>query len=419
MPRQLRAPVVVMLGLVTTVCREPSTAPTPITHLPRTLSASETRLVSVSNRFAFTLLREVARQTRDTLPNLFISPLSVTMALGMTYNGAAGTTEAAMRQTLALDPMTTPEVNEAFHGLIDLLRGLDPRVRFQIANSIWYRQEFTVEPAFLDVNRTAYDARVEGLDFASPAAPQRINDWVSTETQGRITRIVPTPLPGDAVMYLINAIYFKGDWTQQFDRARTRPQAFHLSDGTAVSVPTMSTDKPASILTYRDGTVQVADLPYGGRAFSMMVVMPRDSAALDSLVQGLTAEQWNGWVAGLDSASLDVSLPKFTLTNDLLLNSMLTALGMGIAFDCDPPEMADFTRMHVPQEVCISTVKHKTFVDVNEEGTEAGAATAVGIGYTSVPQPIVVDRPFLFAIRENLSGTIMFLGMITNPAQLP
>jgi serine protease inhibitor len=419
MPRQLRAPVVVMLGLVTTVCREPSTAPAPITHLPRPLTASETHLVTVSNQFAFTLLREVARQTRDTLPNLFISPLSVTMALGMTYNGAAGTTEAAMRQTLALDPMTTPEVNEAFHGLIDLLRGLDPRVRFQIANSIWYRQGFTVEPAFVDVNRTAYDARVEGLDFGSPAAPQRINDWVSTETQGRITRIVPTPLPSDAVMYLINAIYFKGDWTQQFDRARTRPQPFHLSDGTAVSVPTMSTDKPASILTYRDGTVQVADLHYGGRAFSMMVVMPRDSAALDSLVQGLTAEQWNGWVAGLDSASLDVSLPKFTLTNDLLLNSMLTALGMGIAFDCDPPEMADFTRMHVPQEVCISTVKHKTFVDVNEEGTEAAAATAVGIGFTSVPQPIVVDRPFLFAIRENLSGTILFLGMITNPAQLP
>jgi serpin B len=419
MPKQLRAPVVVMLGLATTVCREPSTAPTPITHLPRSLSASETRLVSVSNRFAFTLLREVARQTRDTLPNLFISPLSVTMALGMTYNGAAGTTEAAMRQTLALDPMTTPEVNAAFHGLIDLLRGLDPRVRFQIANSIWYRQGFTVEPAFLDVNRTAYDARVEGLDFGSPAAPQRINDWVSTETQGRITKIVPTPLPSDAVMYLINAIYFKGDWTQQFDRARTRPEPFHLSDGTAVRVPTMSTDKPASILTYSDGSVQVADLPYGGRAFSMMVVMPRDSAAIDSLVQSLTADQWNGWVAGLDSASLDVSLPKFTLTNDLLFNSMLTALGMGIAFDCDPPEMADFTRMHVPQEVCITTVKHKTFVDVNEEGTEAAAATAVGIGVTSVPQPIVVDRPFLFAIRENLSGTILFLGMITNPAQLP
>jgi serpin B len=180
----------------------------------------------------------------------------------------------------------------------------------------------------------------------------------------------------------------------------------------------MSTDRPASIRTFTDGVVQVADLPYGGRAFSMTMVMPHDPMALDSLVAGLTAEQWSGWMTGLDSASLDVTLPKFKLVNDLLLNSMLTALGMGIAFDCEPPEMADFTRMHVPQEVCITSVKHKTYVDVNEEGTEAAAATSVGMGVTSAPQPVIIDRPFLFAIRENLSGTILFLGMITNPAVL-
>jgi serpin B len=180
----------------------------------------------------------------------------------------------------------------------------------------------------------------------------------------------------------------------------------------------MSSGETVDLLISGDQAVQVVDLPYGGRAFSMMIVMPPDSTALDSLVAGLTLEQWDGWVAGLDSAEREVSLPKFHLVNDLLLNSTLAALGMSIAFDCLPPEMADFTRMHVPQELCITRVKHKSFVDVNEEGTEAAAVTSVEMGVTSAPQPIFVDRPFLFAIRENLSGTILFMGKITNPALL-
>jgi serpin B len=340
------------------------------------------------------------------------------MALGMAYNGAAGTTEEAMRHTLALEGLTVSQVNEAYHGLIGMLRGLDPRVRFQLANSVWYRLGFTVQPSFLDATRTYFDARVEGLDFASPDASVTINNWVSQQTQGRITTIVEPVLPDDAMMYLINAIYFKGDWTQQFDKRLTRPGPFHLAVGSTVSVPVMSSGETVDLLISGDQAVQVVDLPYGGRAFSMMIVMPRDSTALDSLVAGLTLEQWDGWVAGLDSAEREVSLPKFHLVNDLLLNSTLAALGMSIAFDCLPPEMADFTRMHVPQELCITRVKHKSFVDVNEEGTEAAAVTSVEMGVTSAPQPIVVDRPFLFAIRENLSGTILFMGNITNPALL-
>jgi serpin B len=144
--------------------------------------------------------------------------------------------------------------------------------------------------------------------------------------------------------------------------------------------------------------------------------MPAEPAGIDALVAGLTLEQWDGWIAGLDSAASVVYLPKFVLSSDLLLNATLGALGMGIAFDCDPPEMADFTRMHVPQEVCITRVKHKSFVDVNEEGTEAAAVTAVEVGVTSAPMPIVVDRPFVFAIREALSGTILFVGVMRNPA---
>jgi serine protease inhibitor len=393
----------------------PTTGPL-ITALPRALTSGENKLIAADNRFAFTLLRQVARETGDTLTNLFVSPLSVAMALGMTYNGAAGTTETAMRHTLELEGMTVPEVNDASRSLIALLRGLDPGVRFQIANSIWYRQTFSVEQPFLDANRTYFDAEVAGLDFASPAAPQRINDWVTRQTQGLITDIVASPLPDYAMMYLINAIYFKGDWTNQFDRAHTAPAPFELADGSTVQVPMMHSDGPLRVRAYRDATVDVAELPYGGRAFAMTIVMPHDAAAFDSLVAGLTSEQWDGWVALLDTTRIRVSLPKFRLVNDLSLVSTLKALGMEVAFHCEPPDMADFTRMHQPQEACITDVKHKTYVDVNEEGTEAAAVTSVEIGIVSMPPEILIDRPYLFAIRERLSGTFLFLGAIRNPS---
>ncbi len=413
---QMRLLMIAAVALATATCgpESPITGPV-ITALPRPLTAAEQSLIQADNRLAFKLLRQVAADTRDTLTNLFISPLSVAMALGMTYNGAAGTTEAAMRATLELEGMTLTEVNEAYRSLIDLLRGLDPRVRFQIANSIWYRHDLPVESMFLDVNRTAYDARVEALDFRSPAASQTINDWVKEQTNGLIPEIVETPLPDWALMYLINAIYFKGDWTQQFDKRLTAPRPFHLADGSTTNVAMMTHGAEADVRQLWDPEVQVLELPYGGRAYTMTIVIPRDPAGIDALVAGLTATQWDGWIAALDSSESEVFLPKFTLTNDLLLNSTLAALGMAPAFDCDPPETADFSRM-TPDDVCITRVKHKTYVDVNEEGTEAAAVTAVEVGPTSAPVPIVVDRPFLFAIRENLSGTILFLGVIRNPA---
>ncbi len=415
--RSLIASVVVVAALIAAACGTPESITSPtLTALPRPLTSAEARLIAADNRFAFTLFRAVDQETRDTLPNLFVSPLSVAMALGMTYNGAAGTTEEAMRRTLELEGMSLSEVNEASRSLIALLRGLDPGVRFLIGNSIWYREGFAVEQPFLDANRTYFDAEVAALDFASPAAPQRINDWVTRRTEGLITEIVPSPLPDYAVMYLINAIYFKGDWTQRFDRARTIPAPFHLADGSTVQVPMMRSTGPLRLRASRNADFEVAELPYGGRAFSMIVVMPRDPAALDTLVAGFTAERWNDWVGRLDTTSIDVSLPKFRLVNDLTLVSPLKTLGMGIAFDCQPPEMADFTRMHRPQEACITNVKHKTYVDVNEEGTVAAAVTSVEIGVTSMPPSIVIDRPFLFAIRERLSGTILFLGAIRNPS---
>ena len=238
---------------------------------------------------------------------------------------------------------------------------------------------------------------------------------MSDQTHGKIPTIVPDPIPPYAVAYLINAIYFKGSWTARFDKGLTRPGTFRLVNGAAATVPMMKHGRTVPIGIASVNGVTVLDLPYGGEAFSMTIALPQDAPGIDSLVQGLTEERWRGWVAALDSGSSEVVMPKFTLRYGLTMNDVLAALGMPSAF-CGSAG-TDFTRLNPGGGLCISAVKHKAFVDVNEEGTEAAAATSVEFSTTSVGPPlVVVDRPFVFAIRERLSGTILFLGRVMNPA---
>jgi serpin B len=385
----------------------------PIEQLPRDLSLAEGKLIESDNRFAFNLFREINGLEPET--NVFISPLSAAMALGMAYNGSAGSTREAMQQTLELQEMAPDEVNESYRSLIDLLGNLDPRVEFLLANSIWYRNTMTFEPQFIDLNREFFDAEVSALDFDSPSASQTINGWVNDNTNGKITEIVPAPIPAEMIMYLINAIYFKGDWRYQFDESLTRDAPFELVDGSETTVDMMSYREKSPLRVYTDSDVQVVDLPYGGWAYSMTIILPATAQGIGDVVEGLTQEQWNGWIAALDSASLVVSMPRFQLEYELELNNVLTALGMGVAFS---PDSADFTLLYngPAGRAYISTVTHKTFVDVNEEGTEAAAATSVGVGATSAgPMPIVIDRPFVLAIRERHSGTVLFLGRVMDP----
>lgn len=385
----------------------------PIEDLPRPLTAGEAQLVAADNAFAFRLLGGIA--PTDTATNLFISPLSVGMALGMAFNGAAGGTADAMRQTLGFDGLTRDEINASYRSLIDLLRNLDPSVEFAIANSVWYRSTLTLDSAFLDRTARYFDAAVRPLDFASPDAAATINQWVSDATHARITEIVDPPIPDSMVAYLINAIYFKGTWTYQFPRDATRPGPFHRADGTTRDVPIMHTPKPIPVQYARTSEAEILDLPYGRGAYRMTIVLPGSGVALDTLVDTLTQQQWDGWVAALDSTELLVALPRFQMEYGRSLLDPLEALGMSVAIcrDQGPGMVADFSDMY--PGACISDVKHKTWLDVNEEGTEAAAVTSVEIGLTSAPAGIVIDRPFLFAIREALSGTVVFLGKIGDP----
>lgn len=408
--RSAALPLLLALTLGAAGCGDP-VAPVPkeITELPRQLTVTEQALVTSANAFGFDLFARV--HAAETGPNVFLSPLSASMALGMTLNGAAGTTFDAMRTALHHGESSQEEINAAYRGLLDVLQDLDPRVRFRIANSIWTRQGFPVLPSFYDVLKREFDAEAEELNFSDPAAAERINGWVKDRTQGKIDEIVKAPIPPEVVMYLVNAMYFKGTWTERFDPSATRDRPFTRPDGSTVQAPLMHLE--TTLPYYENATLQAVELPYGGKAYSMVVVLPKPGHALGDLVASLDAGAWNALVDGLHETQVILDLPRFRFSYDAGLKDPLTAMGMGIAFDASA---ADFSRL-TPGRAHISSVLQKTFVEVNEEGTEAAAVTVVTIGVTSAPQRVVmtVDRPFLFAIRERFSGTILFMGTIGDP----
>ncbi len=377
---------------------------------PRELTQAELQVVAAGNEFGIELFKEISRVEGDV--NVFISPISVSMALGMTLNGAEGTTEEAMRDVLAVGDLSREKVNESYKGLIELLLSLDRDVELGLANSIWHRLGMDFKEEFLDLNRTYFDAYITGLDFDDESAAPTINNWVNENTKGRIEEIVDDPISQEMIMFLINVIYFKGTWTYEFDPDETKDDVFILPDGSK---------RPCRMMTqegdfrYR-GTpeFQAVDLPYGKGDFSMVVVLPTESRDLKGLIEGLTDESWGEWLDGFMEQEVTLELPKFTAEYEIGLKEVLTTLGMGIAFD---PTEADFTRLYESPlaRAYISSVKHKTFVKVDESGTEAAAATSVGVGATGLPPWMRVDRPFLFAIRDAHSGTILFIGKIVEP----
>jgi serpin B len=379
---------------------------------PRALTIGEQQLVESSNTFGFELFKEVVDQEGDK--NIFISPLSVSMALGMTLNGADGDTYEAMSETLELAGLTEDEINKSYESLIELLSGLDPEVIFQIANSIWYRQGFPVKESFLDICQQYFDAGAEELDFDDPGAVDTINSWVNENTDGKIEGIVDPPINPLTIMFLINAIYFNGNWKYQFDEQDTRSETFYLTDGSESECQMMV--QHATLSYYRSDTFQAVDLPYGNGKYSMTVLLPAQNNDIDNLIANLNDISWNDWMARLVDQELRLYLPKFTLEYDLLMNDVLKAMGMEVAFT---RWEANFGRMldlgHVEGPLYIDKVKHKTFVKVNEEGTEAAAVTSVEMVLEGAPPSMRVNRPFIFLIRENHSGSILFAGKIVEP----
>ena len=394
-----------------TGCRTNATGPSDGQPIVGQLNTLEKAIAASDNSFGFKLFAQINKNEQNT--NVFISPFSVSMAFGMLLNGANGPTLDSLEQALGDGGMSLNDINTAYENSSTFLTALDAHVTFQNANSIWYRNGFSVLPAFLSVNKTYFDADVDALDFTQPIAVQTINNWVNTKTNGKIPTIIDSAIPPAVVMYLINAIYFKGTWTYAFDTSNTREASFTRGDGSLTTCNFMSQENTYAY--YGDNTLQAIDLPYGDRSFSMTVVLPAVGTSIDQFAAALTQQQWNAIINKLDSAKVDLYLPKFTLNFSKSLKDDLTALGMGIVFD---PSRADLSHISQTEGLSVSDVLHKTYVDVNEEGTEAAAVTSITVVVTVVAElpEMRINHPFIFAIREHQSGTILFIGKVDSPA---
>ena len=372
------------------------------------------RLTAANTRFGFKLYREILKQSGDR--NVFVSGSSVGLALAMAYNGAAGQTQQGMARALELQGLSLDDLNRANAALKTALENPDPKVQLKIANSLWGKKGVDFKPEFIERNKTFYAAEVAALDFASPSAPATINSWVSNNTAGKIDKIVDQ-IDGSSILFLINAIYFKGQWTEAFAKARTAEQPFRSGAGKQKPHPMMS--QSGKYNYYESDKFQAVSLPYGGKRVSMYIFLPAEGSRLAEFHNQLTAENWQAWMSSFRQTDGDIMVPRFKVEYEVDLNDALKALGMTEAFDAD---RADFSGMlQTYQRAFISKVKHKTFAEVNEEGTEAAAVTSVEMRATSLQTPrkrfqMVIDRPFFCAIRDNQTGTVLFMGSITDPS---
>ncbi len=373
----------------------------------------DTRLVTANTAFAFDLFHALREKT--PAENIFISPASVSLALAMTYNGADGETAAAMEDVLQFQGLSVEEVNEAFADLRTILENPDPKVELAIANSLWARSGVDFYEDFLQRNRKYYGAEVAALDFDFPDAAVTMNKWVEEQTKGKIQKLIEPPIHPLTVLFLLNAVYFQADWSEPFDPQQTREVPFHLPNGDSKQHPVMFREGEFPYLE-GDG-FQAVGIPYGknGR-LSMYIFLPGPEQTLQSLYEKLDPAEWNTWLASFQETEGSVGLPRCKFGYEASFNDVLKELGMEIAFD---DTAADFSGMRpVPPRLFIAEVKHKTFVEVDEKGTEAAGATSVEIRLESAPLnrfSMTVDRPFFFSIVDNKTGSILFLGSVTDP----
>jgi serpin B len=365
------------------------------------------QIIQQSNKFGIDLFKATSQTEAD---NLMLSPLSASTALTMLLNGCNNETYNQIHQMLGYEDMTIAEVNETYQSMVRQLLEADPEVQLALANAVWYRQDYIVKPPFLQIMDSSFNAHVEKLDFLLPSALENINGWASDNTNGKIPKVMDE-ISSDAVMFLMNALYFKGSWTQQFDKDQTSMKPFYPENGSPISVPTMFGKIP--VKTYATSDYRAIELTYGRTNFSMVIIVPANS--LPGFLETFDNEDWQNLTDTFDenqnTSEIEVSLPKFKFTYEKVLNDQLASLGMIDAFDSGLADLSGIS----DNDIFVSFVKQNTFVDVNEEGTEAAAVTTIGIVETSMPMPFEINKPFVFAIRERTTNSLLFLGKVIHP----
>ncbi|HKJ80062.1 MAG TPA: serpin family protein [Prolixibacteraceae bacterium] len=378
------------------------------------LDEKSEQLIRADNKFGLEIFQKIVEGSDEE--NVMISPLSISVALAMAYNGADGETKSQMEEVLNLNGLTTEEINTSYKLLLAALQSLDEDVVLEIANAIFYADDFAVKQPFLDINKKSYDARVEALDFRNQESAGVINNWVAGQTYNKIEKIVDQLNPTD-MMILLNAVYFNGNWSKPFDEDGTQLKTFHKTEKEAFEVPMMH--KTNQLEFNKNSLLSFVKLPYGDGNYNMVVLLPNNGNTYEDVLQNLTVSNWQNWMADTEMHDkVVVTMPRFKFEFKMQLKNVLQEMGMSDAFN---PNRSDLTKIADFDDLHISSVLHKSFIDVNETGTEAAAVTSVTVGVTSVNPGeaekiyFTVDKPFVFAITEKDTEAILFIGVVKHP----
>jgi len=404
------AAIFIIISLIAVSCSK-TDEDLPTEPVPIELTQDQVSLIESGNSFAFDIFRQVLESTGEN-ENVMISPMSISYALSMTLNGASGATYDAILEALRLSGITAGSINNSYKNLTKALLSVDKRVLMSIANSVWTENDFVVKQAFIDILTNYYDAESESFDINDSTAPDRINEWIENKTNGLITEMIDK-LEDNTVMLLINAIYFKGKWKSQFDESKTVQMPFYKSAINQIDVPMMKQETEFSV--YEGNGFVLAEFPYGQGNFVMDVILPDEQSSLSNILSQVSDANFTAWINQMTKRKTDVSFPRFKYGFKKKLKDVLTDMGMGIAFT----ESADFSNISDQYDLLINDVTHQSFIETNEEGTEAAAATVVEIGLTSMPpSPLVfrMDHPFIYIIRETTTNTIIFMGRVSDPS---
>jgi serpin B len=367
------------------------------------------QVIAGSNEFGIGLFTRIAAQDDG---NLMISPLSASINLTMLLNGCQENTYEEIKQMLGYpSDMSIEEINESYLSLVSQLIQADEKVKLHIANAMFYRNGFFVKEPFVQTLSEQFTAQVQGLDFSSESAINTINQWAADNTNDRINKVIDQ-IPDETVMFLMNALYFKGDWTKKFDKALTTDKDFRLGNGQLIQVPAMF-ESEMKALYYEHQNFEALEIPYGRKNFSMILLLP--SGTLNELYTQLDPATWAEVTSAFDKAGdwtdVMVTMPKFKFEYEKYMNAELADMGMVEAFD---PQLANLNNIS-DADLVVSFVKQNTFVEVNEEGTEAAAVTTTGIDAVSMGPIFTIDKPFVFAIRERTTNALLFIGSVANP----
>lgn len=371
------------------------------------LTKVEKDVLGGSTQFGLDLFKAVSKQ--EIYKNRMISPLSVSLAFGMVINGAENNTLKQIKEYMGYSGLSNDEVNQANLSLISKMANVNKSVVFDIANSVWYRQGFSIKEKFLNDNKYFYNAEISKLDFSNPSSVNTINNWVSGKTNGKIPTIIDDIDPR-SVLFLINALYFKGDWMYIFDETKTKTVPFYNEDKTNAVTDVKMMHLKTNFNNYVDENLVCVDIPYGDSLFSMKVIMPADGQSFNNMLYMLDKNYLSKINKEMKLGEIEVGLPRFRVSDNMELQDVLASMGITDAFT----DKADFSKI-TDDFIYISKVIHKTYIDVNEKGTEAAAVTAVDFRTTSIGQNFIFNKPFIFIISAYGYDNVMFIGSIVNP----